>query len=383
MISSTSTSSSSAPATSASASATTSECTRPLLSVLVPIYNVERYLETCLTSLVTQSYNKFEVLLLNDGSTDASGRIAARFAQTYDFVRLINKKNTGYGATLNEGLGQARGRYIAFLESDDSMYPNALQYLMQHAIKADADIVRGAFSLFWEKQNKALVQHPYPADLIGRTKDLRADLRVFLTRPAIWNGVYKKHLLDDNSIYFLQTPGAAYQDTSFAFKTYAAAQKVLLLDTPVVYYRQDNEISSVRSRGKVYAVCQEFDEIDRWLTHRNNQNFELALRNASFIARYNAYLWNLDRIAQEFQEEFIMHMSKEFSLMDDAGRIDWSLIDDWRALNLRTIMHDPQQYLHTRQRLHGPNPLAKAAFALELGGTGALFAALKERKGRK
>lgn len=158
---------------------------------------------------------------------------------------------------------------------------------------------------------------------------------------------------------------------------------MLLLDTPVVYYRQDNETSSVRSRGKVYAVCQEFDEIDRWLTHRNNQNFELALRNASFIARYNAYLWNLDRIAQEFQEEFIMHMSKEFSLMDDAGRIDWSLIDDWRALNLRTIMHDPQQYLHTRQRLHGPNPLAKAAFALELGGTGALFAALKERKGRK
>lgn len=354
----------------------------PSLSILVPIFNVEKYLRQCLTSLMAQDYQDFEIILLNDGSTDGSARIAEEFSAAYEHVSLINKENSGYGATLNLGIDKARGDYIGFLESDDLMYSGALRVLMDAAVRYDADVVRGTYSYYWSLENRDELQHPYAADLIGRPKDYRADVRPFLAQHAIWDGVYRRQMLFDQNIRFLETAGASYQDTSFAFKTYAASQKTVFLDTPIIHYRQDNEGSSVRSRGKVYAVCQEYDEIDRWLAHRNNQSFEKNLQRAALISRYNAYLWNVDRIAPEFREEFICFMSKEFSLMDDAGRIDWTHLDEWHTLNLRKIMLDPKGYLTIRQRLHGKSAVSKAAFALELGGPAALFSAIKERKTR-
>lgn len=360
----------------------TTSLEKPSLSILVPIFNVEKYLRQCLTSLMAQDYQDFEVILLNDGSTDSSASIAEEFARSYERVSLINKENSGYGATLNLGIDKARGTYLGFLESDDLMYPHALRALMDAACAHDADVVRGTYSYYWSMDNKDEIQHPYAADLIGRAKDYRADIRPFLTPYAIWDGVYRRQMLFDQNIRFLETAGASYQDTSFAFKTYAASQKTVFLDTPIIHYRQDNEGSSVRSRGKVYAVCQEYDEISHWLTHRNNQSFEKNFQMAALIGRYNAYLWNLDRIAPEFREEFICFMSKEFSLMDDAGRIDWAHLDEWRTRNLRKILDDPKGYLTIRERLHGQSTLSKVAFALELGGPAALVSAVKERKMR-
>lgn len=354
----------------------------PAVTILVPIYNVERFLHQCLSSLQNQSYVDFEALLLNDGSTDSSSEIAHEFEAKDPRFRVIDKPNSGYGATLNIGLSQAKGTYVGFLESDDIMFPGALERLMTVVEAYDADIARGTYSLYWSKGPRDIVQHPYAEDIINRSIDPRDEPRVFLYKSAIWCGVFKREMLVNNAISFLETPGASYQDTSFAFKTYASAKSAVFFDEPIIHYRQDNEASSVRSRGKVYAVRKEFDEIDRWLARRDDQTHARTLRRASVVARLNAYLWNVDRITPEYRKEFIRSISLEFSKMDDAGRIDWDALDSWRALNIRKIIDDPDHYLRLRESVHGESALSKAAFSLELGGVGALMGALRERRAR-
>ena len=357
------------------------EC-EPALSILVPIYNVQDYLRECLDSLLRQDFDDYEAILLNDGSTDASGQIAHEYAARDSRFRVIDKSNSGYGATLNIGLSQARGTYVGFLESDDIMYDGALERLVTAIEAYDADLVRGTFSLYWSQGPHDVEVHPYCEELLNREVDTRREFRVYLFKSAIWSGVYRRSLLEDNSIRFLETPGASYQDTSFAFKTYAASATSVFLDEPIIHYRQDNEGSSVHSRGKVYAVSKEFDEIDRWLSRRNDPDHIQTLRRASVVARSNAYLWNVDRIAPEFRSEFIHFMSLEFSKMDDAGRIDWDNLDSWRALNIRKVIEDPDHYLRVRETFRGDSTLSKAAFSLELGGPQGLIDAMRERRSR-
>ncbi|WP_077597885.1 glycosyltransferase [Olsenella urininfantis] len=354
----------------------------PLLSVLVPICNVERYLRQCLLSLKSQSFQDFEAILLNDGSTDSSGAIAHELAEGDSRLHVVDKPNSGYGSTLNLGLSLARGRYVGFLESDDIMCEGALESLMSAAVENDCDLVRGGFSLYWSSGPRDLMQHPFAPDLIGRVLDPRVEPRLYLCRPAIWSGVFRRSFLEENDILFLETPGASYQDTSFAFKTYAAARRAFFLDLPVIRYRQDNEGSSVRSQGKVYMVKGEFDEIDRWLGARAEREHASDLSLASLVARYNAYLWNVDRIAGEFRAEFMRSMAEEFRALDASGRIEWARLDGWRALNLRSIMSDPQRYLALRERFRSSGSISKLVFALSLGGPAAVAAALRERRGR-
>ena len=354
----------------------------PAVTILVPIFNVERFLRPCLESLRDQSYVDFEAILLNDGSTDSSSEIAHEFEAADPRFRVVDKPNSGYGASLNVGLSQAKGTYVGFLESDDIMCEGALERLMTVVEAYDADIARGSYSLYWSDGPREEQVHPYAEDMTNREVDPRGEQRVFLYKSAIWCGVYRREMLVENAISFLETPGASYQDTSFAFKTYASARSAVFFDEPIIRYRQDNEASSVRSRGKVYAVRKEFDEIDRWLARRDDPAHARTLRCASVVARLNAYLWNVDRIAPEYRDEFIHSISLEFSKMDDAGRIDWESLDSWRALNIRKIIDDPDHYLRLRENVHGESALSKAAFSLELGGVGALVGALRERRAR-
>ena len=121
-------------------------CAAPAVSVLVPIYNVERYLRQCLESLRDQTLADIEVICINDGSTDGSRDIIEEFLSDPRF-RVIDKPNSGYGASMNRGLDEARGRYLAILESDDFLDAPALERLLALAEDNDAQLVKADFYL--------------------------------------------------------------------------------------------------------------------------------------------------------------------------------------------------------------------------------------------
>ena len=112
------------------------------ISVLVPIYNVEKYLPECLDSLISQTLKDIEIICINDGSTDSSLQIIKRYAKKDSRIIVINKKNSGYGDSMNQGLAKATGEYIAIVESDDYIDEDAWENLYKLAKKHNADIVR-------------------------------------------------------------------------------------------------------------------------------------------------------------------------------------------------------------------------------------------------
>ena len=121
----------------------------PVVSLLMPIYNVERYLEESIASARAQTLRDIEIICIDDGSTDGSPQIIARAAAEDERIRVITKANSGYGDSMNRGLDAARGAYIAILEPDDIMYPRALEMLVAAAKDADAMIAKGNFDLYW------------------------------------------------------------------------------------------------------------------------------------------------------------------------------------------------------------------------------------------
>lgn len=351
----------------------------PAISVLIPIYNVEKYLRECLDSLLSQTFGNFEAICLNDGSTDSSSAIAHEYAADDERFRVVDKQNSGYGATMNVGLDEARGTYIAVLESDDFFYPNALEILHTAAESFDAQAAKGNFTFYWTQGQRDELHRMVEPDMCGHVVDTREDMRIFFQKASIWSGLYRRDFLLENKIRFLETPGASYQDSSFAFKIWAAAKRAVFMEDPVVHYRQDNESSSVNSKGKVFCVCEEYAEINRWLNARDDGACARSLRHMAHVSQYNAYLWNLDRLAPEFKLEFLRRMGDEFRSYEASGLLDWNDWSAWRALNLKSLMEDPERYIRVRERSCDDGTAKKALFALRLGGPKALVQAIAGR----
>lgn len=113
---------------------------KPILSIIVPVYNVEKYLERCISSILRQKFTKFEVLLINDGSTDKSGTICDELANLDDRIRVVHKINQGVSSARNVGLSEANGEYIGFIDSDDWVDPNFYDDIFSKMIEVNADI---------------------------------------------------------------------------------------------------------------------------------------------------------------------------------------------------------------------------------------------------
>lgn len=121
------------------------------VSVVVPVYNVEKYIERCLDSLVRQKFGyEYEIIIVNDGTKDNSMTIADRFASEYDFIRIITQQNAGLSAARNTGLANARGEYIAFVDSDDFVSPFYISEMYTLAVKNNADIVQCRYCNYFE-----------------------------------------------------------------------------------------------------------------------------------------------------------------------------------------------------------------------------------------
>ena len=312
----------------------------PEVSVLVPIYNVERYLEQCLDSVRDQTFRDIEVICINDGSTDGSRDIIQRYLDADPRFRVIDKPNSGYGASMNRGLDAAQGDYIAILESDDIFELDAIEKLLGALKRADADVAKGNYTFYWStpEERYELFVNVWPW-LAGKTVELAEEQAPFFLVPSIWSAVYRRDLIVDNGIRFLETPGASYQDTAFAFKVWACAKRATFIADSVLNYRQDNEKSSVNSPGKVFCVCDEYAEMERFLLERPEKR--AAYEGVKERIKYNTYVWNYERLADELKMDFLDRMSRELADGYARGDLDKNLFEPWEQADLELLMNDP------------------------------------------
>lgn len=339
----------------------------PAISVLVPICNVERYLTQCLDSLLAQTYTDFEVLCINDGSTDDSRAIIQRYLESDNRFRVIDKPNSGYGASMNLGLDHAVGAYIAILESDDFFEPNALEVLYAQAEVHDSDVVKADFSLYWSQPvPRDEPFHIVDAMQAGRTMRPLDDMAVFFRKPSIWSALYRRSFLQEQGIRFLETPGASYQDAGFNFKVWASAERATFLADSILHYRQDNEKSSVNSAAKVFCVCDEYAAMDAFVLERGKDAH--VLFGILERMKFDSYMWNYDRLSAELRSGFIERASQEFRADDAAGKINYDLFEPWAEADLRALMDDPAGFDAYRTKFTAPGKLNSFKHYLRLGG---------------
>lgn len=354
----------------------------PRVSVLVPICNVERYLEECLDSLVAQYFTDFEAICINDGSTDGSRAIIQRYMDADKRFRVIDKPNSGYGASMNMGLANAVGEYIAILESDDFFEPNALGLLVDAAERNQSDVVKADFYLYWSTPQKHDELFHIVDDLeIGRTLRPIDDLAIFFRKPSIWSALYRANFLRENGIDFLETPGASYQDAGFNFKVWASAERATFIAEPVLHYRQDNEKSSVNSAAKVYCVCDEYASMTAFV----NDRFEGDSRLMGILEcmKFDSYMWNFDRLSDELREEFVSRASEEFAEDLDRRLVDFGMFDPWTAADLRLLASDPARFLQLHARVGGGGAINTMRRLLSLGGPALVLKTIAHKLGRK
>lgn len=281
------------------------------VSILVPCYNSEKYIKKCINSILCQTLNDIEIICINDGSTDNTLKILQSFEKNNSKIKIIDKKNSGYGASLNLGFSISKGEYIGIVESDDFIEKNMYESLYENAKKYDLDISRCCFNYYSDEYIKE--EH---FDFIEKNKIFRPidNLSIFFQMPSLWCSIYKRTFLKKNNIKFLETPGASYQDLSFCFKVYFWAQRYMQTNECLLNYRQTNDSSSVKSKGKVFCVNKEWEEIFK--TVKKDTLLYNKVKNILPIIQLNNYRWNYIRIDKKYKSDFLKKWTSEWNYLN-------------------------------------------------------------------
>lgn len=313
------------------------------ISVIVPVYNVEKYLTECIESIRSQSLEDLEIICVNDGSTDNSLDILNNFAKQDKRIIVINKTNSGYGHTMNMGLNAATGEYIGIIESDDFADKNMFEDLYKLAKDNDADIAKGDWFNYWSRNKFARKNNRISSAKAFQLTNSKKDKSLLRINPSVWSAVYKREFLNKYNIRFLETPGASYQDLAFSFKVFALAERVILTDKAYLYYRQDNMNSSVKSKTKDYCVCDEYDEIDRFLEEYPQLKFEFKVQEE--INRYNGYVSSVLRIDDTVKPEFVKVFSEHFKEEYATGLLGNEFFKKINKKEFLTLINNPEKYI--------------------------------------
>lgn len=347
--------------------------TKPAISVLVPIYNVERYLRECLASLAVQTFTDFEVICINDGSTDGSRAIIQEFMDADGRFTVIDKSNSGYGCSMNLGLARCTGTYVTILESDDFVDPEAFKTMYDLAECNDADVVKCDFYLYWSQPARRNQPFNWVDERIEGVVNPQVEREVFYRKPSIWSALYRRDFLDAHNIRFLETPGASYQDAAFNFKVWASATTAVLTRRAFLHYRQDNEASSVNSPGKVFCVCDEYAEMCRYV--QENYPDQDYLWGILAAMRYDTYIWNYERLSDELKAQFLPRMVEDYRQEDAEGHVDPNVFDPGKFAMRGLTEQDPELFaLLKRSEQTGIGRRHQLMFCLKEGG---FFAALR------
>lgn len=312
----------------------------PAVSVLVPCYNVEKYIRQCLDSVVGQTLADMEIICLNDGSTDGTLAILQEYAAKDSRVRIIDKPNSGYGDSMNKGLEAATGEYIGIVESDDWAEADMFESLYALAKQHDCDMVKSNY--FDYRGGESTLVEVLPEESLHQVLTPRERTEIFFKSTYIWTDLFRREWLNRCKIRFQPTPGASYQDIGFNFKTLACAERAFFIKRAFLHYRRDNEASSVNNRGKTYCVCDEYSEIERFISKDKSLS---PLLSIAIYRKYHVYYWNFRRLRMPSDYEFCMRGSKEFREDFTRGRVEEKLFKPKHYRRLRRWAFHPWLFI--------------------------------------
>ena len=334
----------------------------PKVSVIMPSLNVGTYIKKCIKSVMNQSLKDIEIICVDAGSTDGTLEILQEAAAADERIKIVHSDVKSYGYQMNLGMSQATGRYIGIVETDDWIEPDMFKNLYKMAETEHLDVVKSDFWFYWSKPQKKNVKFKLPGYLVRKgtfcplTGFINAEeqAELFNIKPSIWSAIYKRSFLEMNKITFNETPGAAYQDAGFNFKVWACAKNARLVSDAYLHYRQDNEQSSVNSPSKVYCVCDEYREIERFIRERfcEEPEKEVMLLELMLRIKYDSYLWNYQRLAEPLNEEFARGVCAELRKDLERNLVVEDLFPPYKLVAYKMWADDVESFIAEMKRLN-------------------------------
>ena len=329
---------------------------KPKVSVVVPIYNNEAYLRECLDSICAQTLGDLEAVCVNDGSTDGSLAIMRGYETRDSRFRVLDKPNTGYGDTLNQGFSLAKGDYLTVLESDDVLPPDACQAMYDFAVSQDLDFLKAdAETFLGEPGSRTYTYEPASENpiLYEAVFDSSADPGRYFARGG-QPGLYKASFLKESGAVFHDSPGATFQDTSFWAQVMFAGKRVRYLAKSCYLIRRDNPGSSVADHSKTFIINGEYDFVRERIDHMPGIDRQKCLYACAYY-RYWNYRWTIGWVNPGQTRAFLQRFAEEFKAIDEAGELDRSYFSAEELEMLEAIMADPDAYYF--ERWHEPRRL--------------------------
>ena len=272
------------------------------ISIIIPVYNVEKYLRECLDSILAQTFQDFEIICVDDGSTDKSLEILQEYKRKDDRFVILQQRHSGAGSARNNGIRLAEGKYIQFLDSDDYFEPTLLEEMYNHAEKFNADLTVCSSRKVDDEGNITETGSPnfpinidkVPREQVFNRQDFKDEIFCLLI-PVVWNKLIKKSFLEENHLEF--PPLKIYEDIAFMHSLVISARRIAAFNKELINYRfnRPGSLVSTRSSHTIDAVksCMYLGEF---------------LKSRGFLPEYeNAY-----------RKVFINHIRAEISYCNDS-----------------------------------------------------------------
>ena len=285
------------------------------ISVIIPTHNSEKFVEECVQSVMNQTHKNLQIICV-DSSNDNTLEILKSLQQIDNRIEIIEDANGSYGHKLNVGIKKATGKYIAIVESDDYILPETYEVLLSD-VDEDVDYIKSSgTNNFADVKGKRIFFPEINEDAeknLNRVIDLVTERdKAFISLPRIWTALYRREFLIENGIWANETPGASFQDTSFTLLVAVLAKTCIYKKGAFYCYRNDNAGSSVKSKSKVFYVCEEYKYLESILNKKNKYTDEI--RNTILRRKLYTYLWNVQRLEEQVAQEFRVGIAQEVAV---------------------------------------------------------------------
>jgi glycosyltransferase involved in cell wall biosynthesis len=302
---------------------------KPKVSVVVPVYGVEKYLRQCVDSILAQTLRDIEVILVDDGSPDKCPEIIDEYAARDTRVVALHQPNGGYGRAVNRGIEAARGDFIGIIESDDWIEPDMYEKLYAKATADNSDVVKCSFykydSLAGNKRKinrKWKIGYVNLFDAPDRGFALRDFPQIVMFHASVWAGMYRGDFIRKNNIRMIETNRTMYQDFPFMCEVMSRAESISVVKDYLVHYRmEEGQNSSTKSKGQKSAnVIQMASRcIDGIEILKNNGVLDIVKEEIYFHA-WTANMGFFREIAWQFKGQYFDELYRLFMpLQEDHG----------------------------------------------------------------
>lgn len=323
--------------------------TTPVASIVIPVYNSEAYIERCIQSARNQTCSDIEILCVDNGSTDASVRIISQLALEDQRIHLIEEPAPGVSRARNAGVSRASGRYIAFMDSDDTMEPNLIEKAVCAAERHQAQMVIYSFDECYENPDIAI---PWPRcpqeelyELPFRIAEVTITSRQIVT-PNVWRILFSAAFLQERSIVFDEDLSTS-EDLLYVYQALLSASRIALIPDVLYHYRKDN-LGSLTHSDRGVAGSQALMKLLLWFSPevRSQQWFRFQLSN--FVLETFQYQLGSSASLEEFLSLFRAYLSDwQPYIEDNRGYIT----SDYDNFLERMAGQDPYAFLYSQYAL--------------------------------